>query len=111
MTASATVARLAAGAAQASNVHWSIGINLPPIGTVISHAPVHAPAPVYMPAPVYAPTPVIVAPPPVVYRPVPRMVYQQPVVVGRPVPIVHSGYGHGHGQWDCDRHDNRKGRH
>lgn len=101
--ASATVALLAAGAAQASNVHWSIGINLPPIGTVISNAPVYAPAPVYMPAPVYAPAPVIVAPPPGVYRPVPRVVYQQPVTVGRPVPIVYPGYGHGHGHWDRDR--------
>ena len=30
---------LAAGTAQASDVHWSIGINLPPIGTVISNVP------------------------------------------------------------------------
>ena len=38
---------LAAGTAQASDVHWSIGINLPPVATVISSAPVYAPAPIY----------------------------------------------------------------
>lgn len=82
---------LASGAARASDVHWSIGINLPPIGTVITNAPpvVYAPAPVvYAPAPVvYAPAPVVYAPPPVVYRPAPRVVYGAPVVVGRPVPV------------------------
>lgn len=69
-----------AGAAHAGNVHWSIGINLPPIGTVISSAPpaYYAPAPVY-----YAPAPVYYAPPPVVYRPV---VYRPARVVYRPVP-------------------------
>lgn len=103
---------LAAGSAHAGNVQWSVSVNLPPVGTVISSAPVyHVPAPVYhVPAPVYhAPAPV----PVVVYRPAPP-----PVVVYRPVPVVddrgwghrhphhrrhHHGHGHGH------RDDDRRG--
>ena len=98
----ATATLLAAGAAQASsNVYWSIGISAPPIGTVISNAPVYAP--VYTPPPVvYAPAPVVYGPPPVVYRPAPRVVYRAPVVVSRPVPIVYPGWGRG--RWDRD-HD------
>lgn len=105
---------LAAGAAHAGNVYWSIGISAPPVGTVISNGPVYAP--VYAPAPVvYAPPPVVYAPPPVVYQPAPRVVYPAPVVVGRPVPI---GYHPGWGDRDrdgipnrYDRHDNRYGHH
>ena len=95
---------LAAGTARAGDVHWSIGINLPPVGTVISNAPVYAPPPV-----VYAPPPVVYAPPPVVYQPAPRVVYPAPVVVSRPVPIVYGepyyGHRHRHGRdWgDRDR--------
>jgi hypothetical protein len=91
---------LAAGTARAGDVHWSIGINLPPVGTVISNAPVYAPPPV-----VYAPPPVVYAPPPVVYQPAPRVVYPAPVVVSRPVPIVYGQpyYGHRHGWGDKDR--------
>ncbi len=71
---------LMSGAAHASRVSWSVGINVP--------GPVYAaPAPVYMPPPqpVYmAPQPVYVAPPPaVVYRPAP--VYAPaPVYYGPP---------------------------
>src|SRR5205814_8661092 len=69
---------LATGAAHAGNVYWSVGINAPPIGTVISNAPVYAPAPVYVAPPpvVYEPEPVVYAPPPVVYVPRPRVVYR-----------------------------------
>jgi len=108
---------LSAGAAHANNVQWSIGINLPPVGTVISNgpvyapAPIYAPAPVYYPAPVYEPAPVVYGPPQVIYRPVPRVVYPSPVIIGRPVPV---GYGHGWGDRDhdgvpnrWDRYDNR----
>lgn len=111
---------LAAGAVQAGNVYWSVGINLPPVGTVISNvpaAPVVVPAPVYVaPPPVYVePAPVVYAPPPrVVYRPVP--VYAPPVVYrpARAIVYASSPYGyqarrHYHGQWrdrDGDgRHD------
>ena len=53
---------LAAGAAQAANVSWSLGINLPVPGLVITGGPVYqepgryyqnAPVPVYAPEPVY----------------------------------------------------------
>lgn len=91
---------LAAGSAHAGNVQWSVSVNLPPVGTVVSSVPVyHAPAPVYhVPAPVYhAPVPVYHAPAPVVvYRPAPP-----PVVVYRPVPVVAKhGWKHRH----HDRH-------
>ena len=117
---------LAAGAVQAGNVYWSVGINLPPVGTVISNvpAPVYvAPPPVYVaPPPVYvAPPPVYVEPAPVVYMPPPRVVYRPvpvyaPPVVYRPArAIVHvsSPYGHKprrhyHGEW---RDRDRDGRH
>lgn len=86
---------LVSGAAHASRVSWSVGINVP--------APVYvAPAPVYMPPqPVYvAPQPVYVAPPPpaVVYRPAP---------IYRPAPVYYGpppGHRrHHHRHWDRDR--------
>jgi len=104
----------AAGSAQAADVHWSVGINLPQVGTVISNAPVyHAPRPVYgYPAPV------------VVYQPAPAVVYR-PVPVYAPryygPAVIRSGWvppRHGHG-WKPDhqdrrdrgdRHDRRDGR-
>jgi hypothetical protein len=61
---------LATGAAHAGNVYWSVGISAPPVGTVISNAPVMAPVPVVVAAPVYAPAPVYV-PAPVIYEPAP----------------------------------------
>ena len=89
---------VAAGAAQAGGVNWSIGINLPPVGVVT------APAPVYYP------------PPPVVYYPPPPVVYYPPVPVAVvPVPIApiapvvgigiwgssHDHHDHdGHGHWN-----------
>ncbi len=76
---------LASGAAHAGNVYWSIGINAPPIGTVISNAPVYSePAPVVYPAPVYLP-------PPVVYRPAPVVVAPSPVYYGA-APVVYGGW-------------------
>ncbi len=100
----ASAAVLFAGTAQAGGVHWSIGINLPPIATVVSNAPGYygEPAAVYYPAPaaVYAPAPAVIyrsappvyVPPVVVYRApppyyspyyAPRVVYQRPVPVFR----------------------------
>lgn len=113
LAAVATAASLlAAGSAQAGDVHWSIGISLPPVATVISSAPapIYAPAPVYAPAPIYAPAPVVVAPPPVVYSPppvvytpAPRVVYPAPVIVSRPVPVVYGPPHRHHGWGDRDR--------
>ncbi|HEV7912638.1 MAG TPA: hypothetical protein VGP22_02635 [Albitalea sp.] len=112
---------LATGAAQAGNVFWSVGINLPPIGTVVSNAPVYTqPAPVYVePAPVYyEPAPVYYAPAPVYYVPAPRAIYRRaPVVYAppayyRPAPVVYRTGWHPYrqdGQWR-DRDRDRDGR-
>jgi len=82
MALAAAGCALATGAANAGNVYWSVGINVPPVGTVVSNAPVYVePAPVYVPAPVYAPAPVYVPAPPVVYAPA-------PVVYAPPPPVV-----------------------
>jgi hypothetical protein len=114
---------LATGAAHAgNNVYWSVGINLPPVGTVVSNAPVYVdPAPVYVPAPVvYAPPPPVYVPAPVVYAPappvvvVPRRVHYRPVpvyaprpVVVRPVPVVYApregGWYDRYGRWNDER--------
>ena len=107
---------LATSAAHAGNVYWSVGINLPAVGTVVSNVPVyHAPAPVYVPAPVVVahPPPVVVVPRPrVVYRPVP--VYAAPPVIYRPAPAViyTTGYhGHKHRRHGDWRQHDRGGRH
>lgn len=82
---------LAAGAAQARDVYWSVGVQAAP-GVVVgvgNHRPVVvAPAPVYVqPVPVYVqPAPVYVHPAPVYVQPqpqyiVPPVVYTQPHVV------------------------------
>jgi hypothetical protein len=82
----ASAATLTAGAAQARDVSWSIGINLP-VPRIVLPVPsvyVSAPAPVYQPAPVYyEPAPVYQAAP-VVYR-------RAPVYV-QPVPVVYPRY-------------------
>jgi hypothetical protein len=97
-----TVALMAAGTAHAGGVSWSVGINLPGIGTVISNAPVYVPAPVVVyqepapvvyqrPAPVYAPAPVIYQQPaPVVYE-TQRVYYPVPRVVMAPQQVVYVG--------------------
>jgi hypothetical protein len=87
------------------NVSWSIGINLPPVATVITNAPrvVYAPPPV-----VYAPPPVIYQPAPVYYHPPPVVVHQPPRVIYAPPPqvVYHSGWappGHKRKWKDRDR--------
>ena len=116
------VGTVCVGTAHASNVQWSIGINLPPVGTVIASEPVYQAAPTYYD---YAPAPVYVQPAPVVvYRPAPRVVYRPepvyapryygPAVVraGWAVPGRGYGYGYGHGRdHDHDRYDNRHDHH
>lgn len=100
LTLAATGLLAAAGAARAGDVQWSIGINFPAVGAVVSSAP-----PV-----VYAPPQVVYAPAPVVYAP-PRVVYVPPPVVVRPVPVVYAPaypyskkkWRHGkHGRWHDD---------
>ena len=119
----------AAGALGATNanagVSWSVNINIPVVGAIVSDGPgyygygngyeqghgpnygrVYAPVPVYAPAPVYAPHPVYRVRPPVAYYP--------PAVVYRPVPIVYPRYypnlRHGHDRWEGRRYDGDRGR-
>ena len=104
-----------AGTAHAANVQWSIGINLPQVGTVISSEPVYyqAPQPYYAPEPVYVqPAPVVVyrAAPRVVYRPEPVYAprYYGPGVVRAGWVVPGRGWGHGYGHdRDHDRYDDR----
>jgi hypothetical protein len=86
LAASATL--LCAGAAHAGNVQWSIGVNLPPVATVISNGPAWG-APVYYPAPVVYGPPVVYEAPVIYpgYR-VPRPIVYAPRVIERPY------YGH-----------------
>ena len=90
---------LAAGAAQAGNVQWSIGVNLPPVATVISSGPAYFPAPpmVYAPSVRYAPPAVVYEEPvyegpTVIYRE-PRPYYRAPTVVYRPGRPFYEGRG------------------
>jgi hypothetical protein len=103
---------LAAGAAHAgSDIHWSIGVNLPVYPNVsvgVSSAP-----PVYRPRYGYH-APVVVAPPPVVY--VPQPVYRRPVpVYSAPVYVHQPSQWSRHDRWDrrdhrWDRRDDRSHR-
>ena len=134
VSTAALCAGLCAGPAQAANVSWSVGINAPGIGTVISNVPaypvqVYLPAPVYAAVPVYAPVPVYVPVP--VYQPVYRSSYDpvyrpeyaaMPARVAypryraddRPVPAV---YWRGHDRhrweprWHHDDHDDHDDHH
>jgi hypothetical protein len=89
----ALASAMAGTSAQAgTHVSWSVGINVPPVATVVTNAPVYAPAPVvYAPPPVYVEEPVVYVPPPprVVYRPVPVVV--QPSYYYSPAPVIYSG--------------------
>lgn len=116
-------ATLAAGTARAGGVSWSIDINTPVIGTVISNAPAYrVPAyavPVYAQAPVYvqAPVPVYETPYRVIYpaeyaaeyRPAYRQVYRDGRPAYRPAPVVY--VRDGGRRWDRydHHHDRREG--
>lgn len=86
-----------AGAAQARDVNWSVGIGVPGVVVGASNGGYYSPAPVYVapPPPVYyaPPRPVYYAPPPTYYAPPPAVVY-----------YGDRGYRHhhhhGHGRWD-----------
>lgn len=129
LAAVAAATLLAATAAEAGRVDWSIGINLPQVSTYVSNGPAYYPAPVYAPRGYYAPAPVYVEPayapdydsyyePGVVYREPPRAYYgPAPYYAPRPShvwlpplpplpplpapPWAHRGWGHD------DRHDDR----
>jgi len=97
-----STAALGATSAHAGGVSWSVGINTPVVGTVISNGPAYY-GPgygVYAPVPVYAPAPVYVAPP-VAYYPAP-VVYEGPVLYPRYYGygyVGHPGWRHGHRHW------------
>ena len=117
---------LSAGAAQASNVQWSVGINLPVPNLVITGGPVYQqPLRSYRAEPVYAPEPVYYAPEPVYYAPEPAYYPRQPQwrhhyrpapvpVVSVPryqpgwQPVVHPRHGHGHWEHWADRREDRR---
>ena len=102
----AAAAMLGAGAAHAGgHVSWSIGINTPVVGTVISNGPVYyPPVDVYLPVAIYEPAPVYRVAPPVAYYPRYSGYYG-------PVPVVYPrytpGWRHGHRHWQHRgwRHD------
>lgn len=82
----AGVCAFGSGAARAADVYWSIGINTPHVGTVVSNLP---PAQaVYVPAPVIVQAAPVYLPAPVYYQPAPIRV--------RPAPVYVSPRGHGH---------------
>ena len=96
MTKSIILALAAAGAVLCSadanargHVSWSIGINAPVVGAVVSNGPAYGyPAygyPVYESYPAYAPAPYYVEPAPVYYGPA-------PVYYGPPAYYRHHGY-------------------
>jgi hypothetical protein len=95
-------AALGATSAHAGGVSWSIGINAPAIGAVVSNAPgYYYDEPAYAPAPVYAPVPV--------YRAAPRVIYEPRPIYYRPETVVYPRYypawGRDGGRWD--RRDHR----
>lgn len=91
----AGAALLGATAAQAGP-HWSIGINVPLAGVVVSDGRYVEPAPVY-----YAPPP-----PPVVYVPAPRYVERE-VYYAPPPPRVIYETAYRERRWDDRRWDER----
>jgi hypothetical protein len=71
---------LGAGAARAADVRWSVGINLPVPGLVITGSPYYRePVRLYAPVPAYAPEPVY---------------YQQEPVYVQPEPVYYPRYPH-----------------
>ena len=85
----------AADANAGGHVSWSVGINGPAVGAVISNGPVYGYGyPAYAPYPVYAPAPVYYEAPPVYYRPAP-VVYGPPAYSYYYRPRHHHRHGYG----------------
>ena len=99
---------LAAGGAHAANVHWSVGINLPPIGTVVSSEPYYGYGPVYAPVQAYAP-PVVYGPAPVYYPSPVSVYYGAPVrnYYGPPAVVIERPWGPPQHHWDHRGHEGR----
>ena len=104
VAAAAAATLLTATAAHAGNVNWSVGISLPPIGTVVSGGPAYYPAPYYgAPSYSYYPQPVYYSAPAYSYYPAPvyyapRVYAPRPRVVVAPRPHYHRGHGDGYGR-------------
>jgi hypothetical protein len=114
LAAAAAATLFTATAANAGGVNWSVGINLPPVATVISNGPAYYPSPYYgAPSYSYYPEPVYYSPPaysyypaPVVYAP--RVYAPRPRVWVAPVRAYHRGHWQGHGRGhDKYRHSPR----
>ena len=111
LAAAAAATLFTATAAHAGGVNWSVGINLPPVATVVSGGPAYYPGPYYG-APAYYPEPVYYPAPVYSYRPAP-VYYAPPVYVPRPRVWVaparayHRGHWHGHRGHDKWRHSPR----
>ncbi len=87
----------AAGSAQAARVDWSIGINLLPVATYVSRAPIYAPV-LPIPRPVFFATPFYVEPAPAVRR----IVVTERPRRWAPLPAFVS---YRHDRWHHDRDD------
>ncbi len=101
----------AAGAAQARDVVWSVGVGGPGVQVGVTNAPppmvVHRPVYSHAPA-VYWQQPVVIAPPQAVYYAPPRFVYGgRPQVIMAPQPVYRGWGPHRHGHWDRRDHDRR----
>jgi len=116
LAATAVAALLTATAANAGGVHWSVGVNLPPVATVISSGPAYYPAPYYRApvysAPAYYPEPVYYSAPtyypaPVVYAP--RIYAPRPRVWVAPVRAYYGGRWHGDGRGHDKGHHGGRG--
>jgi hypothetical protein len=93
---------LAAGTAQAGDVQWSIGVNLP-VHPHVSVGVFSAPPVVYRPVPVYGPA--------VVYAPAPRVVYAPAPVYARRAPVYVHDQRWGHGRKHKHHRNDRRDRH
>jgi hypothetical protein len=92
MLALATAGALfcSANANAGGHVSWSVGINAPAVGAVITNGPAYGYGyPVYESYPVYAPAPVYYQPAPVYYQPAPVYYRSAPVVYGPPAYYHH----------------------
>ena len=101
LAALVTGAALLGASAAHAGTQWSIGINLPPAGLVVSDGGRY-----YEPAPVYY------APPPVVYAPAPRYVHRDVYYAPAPRVIYETSYRDRRWHGRDDRRDGRDhGRH
>ena len=107
LAAAAVATLFSATAAHAGRVHWSVGINLPPVATVVSSGPAYYPAPyayygasAYFPEPVYYSAPTYY-PAPVVYAP--RIYAPRPRVWVAPVRPYYGGPWRGHDKYHHGR--------